>query len=164
MPQDTPRLPFEIDETIDPTLVTGRAGVPLVIELFRQLGVAQAIETHVAVKQRQRGLPPSQLIESLIALWASGGDRCQDLAMLREDPALATLLGHPLPAATTMRDFLEAFRVENGPLWVAGPQAAIPLESAPLAGLGTANRTLVAGLQSGARKWGHLEMGSGLVI
>ncbi len=59
MPHETPRLPFEIDDTIDPTLVTGRAGVPLVIELFRQLGVAQTIDAHVAIKQRQRGLPPA---------------------------------------------------------------------------------------------------------
>jgi hypothetical protein len=151
MPQETPRLPFEIDETIDPALVTGRAGVPLVIELFRQLGVAATIEAEVAVKQRQRGLPPSQLVESLIALWTSGGDRCQDLTPLREDQALAALLGHPLPAATTVRDFLEAFHVEGGPLWQAGPQATIPVESAPLVGLGRANRTLIAGLQRGAR-------------
>jgi hypothetical protein len=152
MPQDTPRLPFEIDDTIDPTLVTGRAGVPLVIELFRQLGVAQTIDAEVAVKQRQRGLTPAELVESLIALWTSGGDRCQDFAMLRADQALATLLGHPLPAATTIRDFLEAFHVEDGPLWAAGPEATIPLESAPLAGLGIANRTLVAGLQRGTRE------------
>ena len=151
MPQNMPRLPFEIDDTIDPTLVTGRAGVPLVIELFRHLGVAQVIDAEVAVKQRQRGLTPAELIESLIALWASGGDRCQDLAMLREDQALATLLGHPLPAATTVRDFLEAFHVENGPLWQAGSQATIPEEPAPLVGLGRANRTLIAGLQRGAR-------------
>jgi hypothetical protein len=151
MSTETPRLPFEIDDTIDPTLVTGRAGVPLVIELFRQLGVAATIDAHVAIKQRQRGLTPAQLVESLIVLWASGGDRCQDLTMLREDQALATLLGHPLPAATTVRDFLEAFHVEDGPLWAAGPAATIPLESAPLAGLDTANRTLVAGLQHGAR-------------
>jgi hypothetical protein len=150
MPETPPRLPFEIDEAIDPTLVTGRAGVPLVIELFRQLGVATTIDAQVSVKQRQRGLQPSQLVESLVALWVSGGDRCQDLAALREDHALATLLGYPLPAATTVRDFLEAFHVENGPLWQAGPQAAIPLESAPLAGLGQANRTLVAGLQQAA--------------
>jgi hypothetical protein len=146
----SPRLPFEIDDAIDPSLVTGRAGVPLVIELFRQLGVAQAIDTQVAVKQRQRGLTASQLVESLIALWTSGGDRCQDLTTFREDQALATLLGYPLPAATTVRDFLEAFHVEGGPLWEAGPQAAIPLESAALVGLGTANRTLVAGVQRGA--------------
>jgi len=151
MPTENARLPFEIDDTIDPTLVTGRAGVPLVIELFRQLGVAQTIDAEVPIKQRQRGLPPSQLVESLIALWVSGGDRCQDLTMLREDQALATLLGHPLPAATTVRDFLEAFHVEAGPLWAAGPAATIPLESAPLAGLDRANRTLVAGLQRGAR-------------
>jgi hypothetical protein len=152
MPDASPRLPFEIDNTIDPTVVTGRAGVPLMIELFRQLGVAAAIDAHVAIKQRQRGLPPSQLVESLVALWTSGGDRCQDLATLREDQALATLLGHPLPAATTMRDFLEAFHVADGPLWAAGPQATIPVESGPLAGLGQANRTLVAGLQRGARE------------
>ncbi|MFI5341745.1 MAG: IS1380 family transposase, partial [Candidatus Methylomirabilales bacterium] len=114
------------------------------------LGVAPVIDTHVPVKQRQRGLPPSQLVESLIALWTSGGDRCQDLTTLRADQALATLLGSPLPAATTVRDFLEAFHVENGPLWQAGPHAAIPEESAPLAGLGQATRTLVAGVQLGA--------------
>jgi hypothetical protein len=150
MPTKTPRLPFEIDDAIDPTLVTGRAGVPLVIELFRQLGVAAAVDAHVPIKQRQRGLLPSQLVESLIALWTSGGDRCQDLTTLREDSALATLLGYPLPAATTVRDFLDAFHVEGGPLWAAGPQAAIPLESAPLAGVGLANRTLVAGVQQAA--------------
>jgi post-segregation antitoxin (ccd killing protein) len=152
MPQDTPRLPFEIDDAIDPTLVTGRAGVPLVIELFRHMGVAGAIDAQVRVKQRQRGLQPSQLVESLIALWVSGGDRCQDLTPLREDHALAQLLGYALPAATTVRDFLEAFHVEHGPLWAAGPHATIPLESAPLAGLGTANRALVANLQRGARE------------
>ena len=151
MPQETPRLPFEIDGTIDPTLVTGRAGVPLVIELFRQLGVANVIDAAVAVKQRQRGLTPSEFVESLVALWTSGGDRCQDLTMLRADEALTALLGHPLPAATTVRDFLEAFHVEDGPLWAAGPEATIPLEPAPLAGLGLANRTLLAGLQRGAR-------------
>jgi len=152
MPESSPRLPFEIDDAIDPTLVTGRAGVPLVIELFRQLGVAATIDAQVGVKQRQRGLQPSQFVESLIALWTSGGDRCQDLMPLREDQALATLLGYTLPAATTVRDFLEAFHVEHGSLWAAGPQATIPLESAPLAGLGQANRTLVAGLQRGARE------------
>ena len=150
MPEPIPRLPFEIADTIDPTLVTGRAGVPLVIELFRQLGVAHGIDTAVPIKQRQRGLRPSQLVESLVALWVSGGDRCQDLTTLREDQALAHLLGYPLPAATTVRDFLEAFHVEGGPLWAAGPQAAIPLESAALGGLDTANRTLVAGVQRGA--------------
>jgi post-segregation antitoxin (ccd killing protein) len=149
MPQPPTQLPFDLDEVVDPSLVTSRAGVPLAIELFRQLGIAAAIDTQVAVKQRQRGLRPSQLVESLIALWVAGGERCQDLATLREDHALATLLGYALPAATTVRDFLEAFHADDLPLWQAGPTAAIPAESAPLRGLGTANHTLVAGLQRG---------------
>jgi hypothetical protein len=150
MPQEPTRLPFEIDETVDPSLVTGRAGVPLAIELFRQLGVAQTIDTAVQVKQRQRGLRPAQLVETLIALWVSGGDRCQDLTVLQEDRGLARLLGYALPAVTTVRDFLEAFHADDLPLWQAGPKAAIPEESAPLAGLGAANRTLVAALQRGS--------------
>ena len=76
MPDATLRLPFEIDDVVDPSLVTGRAGVPLAIELLRQLGVAAVLDAQVAVKQRQRGLRPSQLVESLIALWVAGGDRC----------------------------------------------------------------------------------------
>ena len=152
MPDTSPRLPCEIDDPIDPMLVTGRAGVPLVIELFRQLGVAAVIDAHVPVKPRQRGLPASQLVASLITLWTSGGDRCQDLTTLREDHALAHLLGSPLPAATTVRDFLEAFHAAQGPLWAAGPAATVPRESAALAGLDRANRTLVAGLQRGARE------------
>jgi hypothetical protein len=150
MPQPPTQLPFDIDDTVDPSLVTGRAGVPLAIELFRQLGVAATIDAQVAVKQRQRGLPPSQLVESLIALWLAGGDRCQDLTMLREDAGLARLLGYALPAATTVRDFLDAFHADDLPLWAAGPQATVPQESAPLAGLGQANGTLLGALQRGA--------------
>jgi hypothetical protein len=37
MPQDTPGLPFEIDDAMDPTLGTGRARVPLGIEVFRHI-------------------------------------------------------------------------------------------------------------------------------
>ena len=49
-----------------------------------------------------------------------------------------------------MRDFREAFPLDDLPLWEAGPKATIPAESAPLVGLGPANRTLVAALQQGA--------------
>jgi hypothetical protein len=84
------RLPYEIDDRLDPSLVTAYAGVPLVIELVRRVGAAQVVNERVRSKQRQRGLPPAQLVETLIALWAAGGDRCQDLQTLRTDAALAT--------------------------------------------------------------------------
>ena len=146
-PSANVRLPYEIDDQIDPALITAHAGVPLVIELFRRVGAAEVVNAQVRVKQRQRGLTPAQLVETLIALWVAGGDRCQDLQPLRADTALATLLGYAWPAATTMRDFLEAFHLEDPPLWRAGEKTAIPEESAPLAGLGAANRRLFTAVQ-----------------
>jgi hypothetical protein len=141
------QLPFESDDRIDPGLVTAHAGVPLVIELFRRVGAAQVVNEQVRLKQRQRGLMPAQVVETLLALWAAGGDRCQDLQTLRADVALATLLGYELPAATTVRDFLEACHVEHPPLWRAGEKTVIPEESAPLAGIGSANRRVLAAVQ-----------------
>ncbi|MFO0697674.1 MAG: hypothetical protein U0236_00465 [Nitrospira sp.] len=87
------RLPFDIDYQIDPTLITAHAGVPLVIELFRRVSAAQIVTEQVRIKQRQRGLTTAQLVESLIALWVAGGERCQDLQTLQTDTALATLSG-----------------------------------------------------------------------
>jgi len=146
-PSANTRLPFDIDDRIDPTLITAHAGVPLVIELFRRMGAAQVINDAVRIKQRQRGLTPAQVVETLMALWTAGGDRCQDLQALRADVALATLLGYELPAATTVRDFLETFHREEPPLWRAGEKTAIPEESAPLAGIGSANRRVLATVQ-----------------
>lgn len=140
-------LPFEIDDRIDPSLVTAHAGVPLVIDLFRRIGAAQVVNAQVRIKQRQRGLPSAQLVETLLALWTAGGDRCQDLTRLRADAALAALLGYELPAATTMRDFLEGFHMEDPPLWRVGAKTAIPEDSAPLAGLSAANRCVLAAVQ-----------------
>ena len=141
-------LPFEIDSEVDSSLLTAHAGVPLLVELFRTSGAAAVVEERVAIKPRQRGLKVSELAESLVALWAAGGERCEDLNRLREDAGLAALLGHALPAATTMRDFLEGFHREDLPLWRAGEKAAVPAESEPLQGLGEANRPVLRQLQA----------------
>lgn len=73
-----------------------------------------------------------------------------NLQTLRTDTALATLLGYELPAATTMRDFLETFQMEEPPLWCIGEKTAISEESAPLAGVGAANRRVLAVVQQHA--------------
>jgi hypothetical protein len=88
MPQSPAQLPFDLDDIVDPSLITARAGVPLAIELFRQPGMAATIDAQVAVMQRQRGLRPSQPGDSLVALWVAGGDRCQDLAAPPRRPGL----------------------------------------------------------------------------
>jgi hypothetical protein len=133
------KLPFELDERLDESLVTAHAGVPLLIELFRATGAARLMDELVTIKSRKRGLLVSETAESLFALWASGGERCEDLQSLREDAAFTMLLGHEIPAPNTVRDFMDSFHEEDLPLLQSGPIASVPSESDPLQGLGRVN-------------------------
>jgi Transposase DDE domain group 1 len=141
------RLPFELDDRIDETLATAHAGVPLAIELFHSCGASGVLEQRVVVKQRKRGLTEAQITESFFALWIAGGERCEDLERLREDRALAQLLGHEIPSVTVGRDFLSAFHEEDLPLLQAGEKATVPAESEPLAGLAAVSGRIVTHLQ-----------------
>ncbi len=140
------RLPFELDQRAEMGFITAHAGVPLVIEAFRTSGAAAVLDAGVVIKRRQRGLAPSALVEGLFSLWAAGGERGDDLAALREDAALALLLGHGLPAPQTARDFLEAFDEAAPPLW-HGERSQVPGDGPRLQGLAQANRRLIAFLQ-----------------
>jgi hypothetical protein len=53
-PTESPLL-FEIDPVPLPEAVTAMAGVPLVVQAFRSLGLAGSVQQHVHIKQRQRG-------------------------------------------------------------------------------------------------------------
>lgn len=127
-------------------MLTAHGGVPLLLEAFRVSGAARVLDERVAIKRRQRGLRPSELVEGLFALWAAGGERCEDLDPLREDTALALLLGHGIPAPQTARDFLEAFDEAAPPLW-QGETCHVHGEGERLQGLTAASRQLVAFLQ-----------------
>ena len=141
------RLPFEIDERVDGSLVTAHAGVPLVMELFRASGAADLMEQVASSKQRKRGLSASEGAESLFALWLAGGERCEDMDRLKEDRALAQMLGFTLPSAQAARDFLAGFHQEDLPLLRVGEKSHVPAESALLEGLGSVNTHLVGYLQ-----------------
>jgi Transposase DDE domain group 1 len=143
------RLPFELDQRAETAALTAHGGVPLLIEAFRTSGAAAVLDASVVIKRRKRGLAPAALVEGLFSLWAAGGERCEDLAPLREDTALALLLGHGLPAPQTARDFLDAFDQAAPPLW-QGERCQVPGEGARLQGLVHANRRLVAWLQERA--------------
>ena len=140
------RLDFEIDVELETGLITGHAGVPGLIEAFRQTGTAAVIDREVKLKTRRRGLSASEMVESLLAMWAAGGERGEDLDQFRQDQALALLLGHELPAAQTARDFLAQFHAEDLPLLQEG-KAPVAAETVPLQGLAKANAELVLDLQ-----------------
>lgn len=140
------RLGYEIDPEVDESLVTAHAGVPGVAEAFRQCGAAAVVDRLIRFKTRKRGLTSGQMCASLLALWAAGGERCEDFEHFRQDRALPVLLGHELPAPQTARDFLEQFHEDDLPLLQEG-KASVPSESAALQALGAANRELILDLQ-----------------
>jgi Transposase DDE domain group 1 len=140
------RLDFEIDVELETGLITGHAGVPGLIEAFRQTGTAAVIDREIKLKRRKRGLSTSEMVESLLAMWAAGGERAEDLDHFRQDRALSLLLGHDLPAAQTARDFLVQFHGEELPLLQEG-KASVPGETVPLVGLSKANAELILDLQ-----------------
>src|SRR5712691_1574579 len=71
------RLDFEIDTELETGLITGHAGVPGLIEAFRQTGTAAVIDREDKLKSRRHGLSASEMVESLLAMWAAGGERAE---------------------------------------------------------------------------------------
>jgi hypothetical protein len=150
------RLDFEVDTELETGLITGYAGVPGLIEAFRQTGTAAVIDREITFKSRKRGLSAAEMAESLLAMWATGGERAGDLDQFRQDQALALLLGHELPwafspragpvGAQMARDFLAQFHAADLPL-LHGGKASVPAETAALLGLAKANAELVLDLQ-----------------
>ena len=84
-------------------MITGHAGVPGLIEAFRQTGTAAVIDREIKLKSRQRGLSASEMVESPLAMWAAGGERAEDLDQFRQDKALAPRTTRRVPDITVER-------------------------------------------------------------
>jgi hypothetical protein len=146
-PTESPLL-FEVDpEPLEETL-TAWGGIPLVVQAFRSLGLAQSVREQVRVKERQRGYDEATFVESFVILNAAGGECLDDFNRLRQDPGLAEMIGHEMPSPGAARQFLNAFHEEEKiaearQRRLPGQIAYIPEETPPLEGLGQVNRDLV---------------------
>ena len=83
------------------------------------------------------------MVESFVLLSALGGDCIEDMERLRQDKGLEAMLGYPLPAPETARQWLDKFHderlIKERPL----QGAFIPPESARLAGLKEPSRQVI---------------------
>ena len=137
-------LPFviELGERED---VTARAGLPLVVETLRALGVDELAQAALPEPKRRRGFTPAQKLEALVTLLAAGGDRVEDIRILSEDQGLERLLGGSFPSPDALLDFLGQFH--DPACWESRPPdkpAYVPPESAGLRGLDAVLRAVVA--------------------
>jgi hypothetical protein len=141
-------------ERTDPEDVTARAGLPLVVETMRALGLEELARAGLPEPKRRRGFTPAQKLEALVTLLAAGGDRVEDVRILSEDRGLERLLGGAVPSPDALLDFLGQFHDPG--CWAERPaekKAYVPPESAGLRGLEAVLRGLVArGADPGTRR------------
>lgn len=144
-------LPYTVEAVPAADTLTARAGLPLVVELLRALGLDRVIAEQVRVRERQHGYPERAKVEALVLLLAAGGTCLDDIRVLQADVGLTRLLGGPLPGADTLRHFLyachdDALLAAAQAARPSGTVAYIPAETAPLQGLARVNTALVHGV------------------
>jgi hypothetical protein len=124
--------------------VTARAGLSLVVETMRALGLDEVAREHLPRPERERGFSPEQKLEALVTLIAAGGDRIEDVRVLGEDKGLEALLEGPFPSPDALLDFLSSFH--DSKCWDNKPpekKAFVPPESSALHALDAINRDLI---------------------
>ena len=142
-------LPFVMQPDEEAASVTGRAGLPLVVEAFRGYRGDDLVRKHLRLKKRQRGYSEVEMLEDFLLLLASGGEHLEDFTVLGEDEGLFRLLDRTAPSPDAARNFLLAFHDEK--LLKAAQEAAegagersyVPEENVALRGLGGINAELV---------------------
>ena len=122
---------------------TAWAGVSLLVDLYRQLGMSEAVDRVLPAKRSSKGLRHGQMVESFVLLSTLGGECVDDMKRLRDDEGLAGILGYRPPAPETARQWLDTFHDEA--LMARQPLQGsfIPAESGPLVGLKELSRRTV---------------------
>ena len=145
-------LPFDFDANDATDEVTGRAGLPLLLETMLALRVGQAVKQHVKLRKRNAGFSEAEMVEDLVLLLGAGGECLDDLAILAADQGLLRLCDRDkLPSPDAARSFLLGFHDENllktarseNP---ADEASVIYPESAALMGLARVQKHIVAQL------------------
>jgi hypothetical protein len=147
MASKTGLLPYTIEIVDDGEAVTAHAGLPLVIETMRKLGVSTKLDAELGLRKRNNGATDSAKAEAIVLLMSAGGDCISDIEVLRTDKGLQRLLGAELPTQEVIRAFLYGFHddrlIEEAQRQRLVDQLAyIPAETAALQGLGRVNLAL----------------------
>ena len=135
-------LPFQLIEDSSKVLMTSFSGLPLVMETFRALGLAQSIAKHLPLHRRPGKYEEADYVESFLAVFAAGGDCFDDFELLRQDRGLQKL-GLKVPSAESARFFVNAFHEEENLRGRIPHEAFIPEETEGLQGLAEIDRDLI---------------------
>lgn len=136
-------LPFVFAAAPRAMDLTAQAGLTLVAETMLALGLDDVVQDHLRVRRRRRGLSEFDKVAAVVLLQTAGGDRVEDVRVLRGDEGLRRLLGAEIPSPDGLHRFLRLFhdaeqvgRRPPGGAW-------IPPESAGLQMLDEVQREVV---------------------
>jgi len=98
-------LPYTIEVVEDDATLTAHAGLPLVLETMRALGLSDELNSAPAIRRRRSGATDAEKGEALVLLMAAGGECVGDVEVLRADKGLMRLIGG-LPSEDVLLRFL----------------------------------------------------------
>ena len=123
--------------------VTARAGLALVVEAARALGVDKAVEEHLMFRERRSGFAEAEKVEAIILLQSAGGECVEDIRQLSADVGLERMLDRTFPSPDSLHDFLASFHEEELLKDRPSEGAFIPGESRALTSLEAVNTKAV---------------------
>lgn len=149
-------LGFDYDYRGQREDVTARAGLPLVLETARALGLDSNARELLRIRKRASGYTEAEHVEALLLLQASGGERMEDMAHLAADKGLVRLTGKKtLPSPDAVGNFLKAFHddaciAEAEAALLPKARARLIPESKPLLALAEVGSRLVRRIHAAA--------------
>jgi len=91
-------------------LITSHSGLYLVGKFCEEVGLFEAFDEYIKVKERDSGYSSSEALMSLIYVFLSGGDALDDIEVIRKSDALKVLLGYEsFPHPTTLGRHLRRY-------------------------------------------------------
>lgn len=131
--------------------VTARAGLALVAEAMRAVGLDAAVEEHLELRERRSGYSEAEKVEAVVLLQSAGGECIEDIRMLSADLGFERLLGRELPSPDALHKFLASFHEEKLLEGRPAEGAFIPEESDALRALARVNTAVVRAAATSTR-------------
>lgn len=120
--------------------LTSFSGIPLVLEMYRVLGLDRVVER--SLKLKSQGWEESSILESLIGLQIAGGECMEDIERFAEDEGKELAGYEDFPSSSAVRRFLHLFDAGVSEPRALG-SAVVPEENEPLQSLNEIHRHLV---------------------
>jgi hypothetical protein len=100
--------------SVKETSLTAHSGIVLLQDFVERIGLRELIDSHLFLKERERGYPESENILALCWNLILGGDSLRDLNVLRGDAGLCELMGvSSVLAPTSAGELLRQFSIRE---------------------------------------------------